>query len=217
MSLLKRAPRAVYRVYDEDEYLQDGATSWEGVQATSSEEQRGTPYGARGSDGLPPEAPAFDRPAVDTPLTGGAGFGRIGGVALLATATVAVAGAIAAYAFHSSRPVPRALARQAASPAAPLTPGESSARPARAAERGSPRATPRLRHAMSSHLARRAILRRRPTATSAKKPVGRRPRGHLVSLSAPSQTRERPYAEAAAPAPSGVSANGADAEFGFER
>jgi hypothetical protein len=217
MSLWKRAPRAVYRVYDEDEYLEDGATSWEGAQVTSWEEQRGTPHRTHESDGSPPEAPVFYRPAVDTPLTGGAGFGRIGGVALLATATVAFAAVIAAYAFHSSRLVPRARARQAASPAAPLEPGESSARPARAVERGSPRATPRLRHAMSSHPTRRAISRRRPTATSAKKPVDRQPRSHLVSLPAPSQTRERSFAEAAAPPPSGVSANGANAEFGFER
>jgi hypothetical protein len=201
MSLWKRAPRAVYRVYDEDEYL-------------AGEHLDGAPDGAgEGDEPSGVEAGAFTLPVKET---SGARFRRIGGVALLASATVAVAVLIATHSAHLSSAAPAARAERGSEPARALSARRGATRPtvshAVASEAPSPRtrAIPRRTG--------RAFRRRHQTAAPVKQQVSNRP---AIRLEQAATRVELP----ASPAPAREESSSrpppmppaAGAEFGFER
>jgi hypothetical protein len=214
MSLWKRAPRAVYRVYDEDEYLA-------GEESPDVEESciREASYGGEASstreesDGG--QAQAFVPPLEDP---GGARFRRIGGIALLASATVVVAVLIATHSAHLSSAAPAAHAERGSEPARALSARRGARRPpvSHAVESGAlspsthaiPRGTPQ------------GVRRSHPMAAPARREASTRPATRLEQAA----TRVE---EPASPAPVGEESSsgppppppaaGAGAEFGFER
>jgi len=184
----------VYRVYDEDEYL-------------AGEEPDGAPDGA-GEGDEPSGVGVFTLPVKET---SGARLGRIGGFALLAAATVAVAVLIATHSAHLSSAAPAAHAERGSGPARALS-----------ARRGAPR--PTVPHAVASEApspstrviprgTRRAFRRTHPTAAPVKQQVSNRPATRLAPPPSQVQATEGPPSS---PPPSPPVA-GAGAEFGFER
>jgi len=183
MSLLKRAPRAVYRVYDEDEYLA-------GEEADGGQAEAFVPSVEDSSD---------------------ARLRRIGGIALLATATVAVAVLIATHSADRRRAVPRAQVERGSAPVRAPSARDgarrSTVRLAVASEAPSPstRAIPRT--------TRRAFRRTQPTVAPVRQQVSDQPASRLGPRPSPAPSAEEPPSS---PSPSRPAA-GADAEFGFER
>lgn len=183
MSLWKRAPRAVYRVYDEDDYL-----------------------AGEGADGG--HAEAFAPPVEDS---SDVRLRRIGGIALLMTATVAVAVLIATHSAHLRRAVRPAQLERRSAPVRTPSARDGARRPtvrlAVASEAPSPstRASPRR--------TRRAFRHTQSTLALVQQQVGNQPATHLAPGPSPVPSAEE---QPSSPSPSRPAA-GAGAEFGFER
>lgn len=212
MSLLRRAPREVYRVYEEDDYLSDGDD-----HPAEGHLTEGLDHLAEGVDHPAEEAwPRVEHPRPPEPRAHASS--RFWGVAVLGFVTIAVCSVIAAFALRGSSAPPPAPPARHVSPARGFVPLAHDASPARA----SGPLVPRPARKRPIHAPTHAAVTVRRSSHHARRPMGMRYAVHAspgeeasssVAVARPAWTRPGSILRPARRSPAAQ----IQAEFGFER